>query len=91
MFLERGPTDLYQHRLIDRVLLHMDTRKVIVLNPTAAVIWQALAWRVTRKDLSDLLAEAHPESDAGELEEALSQTLALLHSESFLEICDSGE
>ena len=75
----------------DRVLLHMDTRKVIVLNPTAAVIWQALAWRVTRKDLSDLLAEAHPGSDAGELEEALSQTLALLHSESFLEICDSGE
>ena len=44
-----------------------------------------------RKDLSDLLIEAHPETDAGELEEALSQTFALLHSESFLEICDSGE
>ena len=75
----------------DRVLLHMDTRKVIVLNPTAAIIWQALAWRVTRKDLSDLLKEAHPETASDELEDALSQTLALLHGESFLEICDSDD
>ena len=75
----------------DRVLLHMDTRKVIVLNPTAAVIWQALAWQVTRRDLSDLLKEAHPETAAEEIEDALSQTLASLHSENFLEICDSDQ
>ena len=75
----------------DRVLLHMDTRKVIVLNATAAVMWQALAWRVTRAELLDLLKEAHPESSTSELEESLSQTLAILHKESFLEICESNK
>jgi hypothetical protein len=43
------------------VLLHRRTQKSIVLNPTGASLWNALATPTTAADLADRLLAAHAE------------------------------
>lgn len=62
----------------DRVLMHPDTLRVVLLNPVAAVLWDALAWPQSLADLTGLLAEAYPGEDPDHLRRQTRDTLARL-------------
>jgi hypothetical protein len=66
------------------LLLHRTQQTVIVLNPVAAVLWEALQWPLTRQDLADLLTEAHPELPPESALAKVSETLELLHDNEFV-------
>ena len=51
----------------DLLVMHTDTRDTMVLNPTAAVLWEALKWPQSIEDLAGLLAEAFPSEDVSSL------------------------
>ena len=42
----------------DLLLLHQRLRSVVVLNPTAAAVWEALKWPQSCSDLAELFVEA---------------------------------
>lgn len=62
----------------DLILMHRRTLRAVALNPTAAVLWEALAWQMSAADLLDLLTSAFPDQPRDALETALHETLALL-------------
>ncbi len=51
----------------DLLVMHRETRDVVVLNPLAAVLWEALQWPLSVQDLTDLLTEAFPSEEANNL------------------------
>lgn len=44
----------------DLVLMSPLTRQVLSLNETAAVLWEALKWRVSADELAQMMLEAFP-------------------------------
>ncbi|CAK0768418.1 conserved hypothetical protein [Gammaproteobacteria bacterium] len=64
----------------DLILMHYPTLKAVVLNPIAAVLWDALRWPQSATDLASLLHEAFPQEDATaqhtHAEEVLAQLAA---------------
>ncbi len=51
----------------DLLVMHRETRDVLVLNPLAAILWEALQWPLSVQDLTDLLTEAFPSEEANNL------------------------
>ena len=58
---------------------------VLQLNPTAAVLWQALSSWTTETDLSSLLERLYPEVDVDERAAALAEALEVFAKEELLE------
>ena len=71
----------------DLILMHLVSRRMIILNPTGTILWDALDTFPTRDELVGLLREALPDQPAAELEAGLTAVLdglteaGLLHAE----------
>ena len=71
----------------DLILMHLVTRRIIILNPTGTILWDALDTFPTSGELAGLLREAQPDRPAAELEAGLAAVLdglveaGLLHLE----------
>ena len=68
----------------DLLLMHRTMQTVVVLNPVAAVMWEALEWPLSKQELADLLTEAHPELPADSALARVCETLALLEENRFV-------
>jgi hypothetical protein len=64
----------------DILVMHRETRDVLVLNPVAAILWEALRWPQSLKDLVDLLSEAFPSEDPNELRVRVEEFMVALLS-----------
>lgn len=62
----------------ERVLMHQTTLKVVMLNPVAAVLWDAMQWPMSLSDLVDLQREAHPDASPENVLASTRETLLLL-------------
>lgn len=74
----REPEALREPLDEDVVVMHPDSLKVVILNPVAAVLWDALCWPVTIEELTELLHEALPEEDHAKLSDHTRETLGHL-------------
>ena len=68
----------------DLLLMHRTLQTVVVLNPVAAVLWEALQWPLSKHDLAGLLTEAHPELPLESALAKVSETLAVLEENEFI-------
>jgi hypothetical protein len=68
----------------DLLLMHRTMQTVVVLNPVAAVLWEALEWPLTKQDLANLLTEAHPELPPESALAKVTETLGLLEENEFI-------
>jgi hypothetical protein len=68
----------------DLILMKLDTRHVMILNPTARVLWDVLDEFPSRSELLGLLCEAYAERPRAELERDLDQVLDTLTAQRFL-------
>ena len=63
----------------DLLIMHQQTQDTLILNSTAAAIWEALQWPQSADDLTELLLEAFPqearEQVAQQVADALKQFL----------------
>jgi hypothetical protein len=69
----------------DLILMHLETRRVVILNPSARAIWDAIGDFPTRGELLAILREARPDGPPGEDERSLDELLATLAGQGFLE------
>ncbi len=70
----------------DLILMHLVTRRVVILNATGHVLWDVLDSFPTRGELLSLLCEALPEQSAAELEAGLGSVLDSLTEGGFLHV-----
>jgi hypothetical protein len=68
----------------DLLLLHRTLQTVVVLNPVAVVLWEALQWPLSKHDLAGLLTEAHPELSLESVLAKVSETVGLLEENGFI-------
>ncbi len=64
----------------DLLLMHQQTRKVVVLNPVAAVLWDVLQEPHTAQELLSLLCEAHRDENVATLSQSVDALLVELHN-----------
>jgi hypothetical protein len=70
----------------DLILMHLDTRQVLVLNAAAKVLWQAMDVFNDRSELLGLLTEAMPQLAPGEAAAALTEMVDKLSANGFLRV-----
>jgi hypothetical protein len=68
----------------DLILMHLVTRRIIILNSTDSVLWDALDTFATAGELGELLREAMPDQPASEVETGLQAMLDSLVADGFL-------
>ena len=68
----------------DLVIMHRQTQDTLMLNSTAAAIWEALQWPQSADDLADLLSEAFPDQPREHLASQVEQALNTLRSRGFI-------
>ena len=68
----------------DLMIMHQQTQDTLMLNPTAAAIWQALQWPQSAAELTDLLLEAFPAQPRAELAAQVHEALRTLRSRGFI-------
>ncbi|MFC1851959.1 PqqD family peptide modification chaperone [candidate division CSSED10-310 bacterium] len=68
----------------DLLVMHNDTRDTVVLNPAAAVLWEALKWSQSLEDLVGLLAEAFPSEEVNTLRAHVEKVMGELISRKFI-------
>jgi Coenzyme PQQ synthesis protein D (PqqD) len=73
--------DLFEDELI---LMNLDNRKVVVLNGSARVLWDALDAVRSEAELLSLLRAGMANADPGELQAGLSELLQTLTRYGFL-------
>lgn len=74
----------------DLILMHLVTRKVVIVNETCRVLWDAIEAFPTRSELLDLLREALPEHPETELAAGLDSMLDSLVTGGFLHAEQGG-
>ena len=68
----------------DLLVMNTQTLDTIVLNPTAAAIWEALKWPQSLEDITDLLAEVFADEKKEDLKAGVEKVLVALLSRKFL-------
>ncbi|MCB2228009.1 MAG: HPr-rel-A system PqqD family peptide chaperone [Desulfarculaceae bacterium] len=68
----------------DLLVMHRDSEDTLMLNPTAAAIWEALQWPQSVDDLVGLLLEAFPRQPREELAAQVEQSLQTLLARGFI-------
>jgi len=68
----------------DLLVMHTETLDTMVLNPTAAALWEALKWPQSVNDLTDLLIEAFPEKNEESLRAHVREVVETLLSRKLL-------
>lgn len=68
----------------DLVIMHRQTQDTIMLNSTAAAIWEALQWPQSADDLTGLLYEAFPEQPREQLATQVEQALKMFRTRGFI-------
>lgn len=74
----------------DLVLMHPTTLQVVMLNPVAAILWDALRWPMSLADLASLLREAYPGEDVAGLENHVRETLSQLIANGLIHAADAA-
>ena len=72
----------------DLLVLHEASQDTVILNPTAAALWQALRWPQTLSDLVDLLVEAFPDQPRETLASQVEEALRVLRSRGLIRYLD---
>jgi hypothetical protein len=72
----------------DLLVLHEASQDTVILNPTAAALWQALKWPQTLNDLVDLLVEAFPDEPRETLTDRVEEALRVLRSRGLIRCLD---
>ena len=67
------------------VVAQLDRDAALVLAPTAAVVWEALAMWRSSTELEGVLAQQYPQIDPAERRDALAHILTLLDEAELLE------
>jgi hypothetical protein len=62
----------------DLVVMNRETKAVVTLNPTARVMWDALAEQVSVDVVAGLFAEVFPDADGDAIRRDIEATLAAL-------------
>jgi hypothetical protein len=62
----------------DLLVMNTETLDTIVLNPTAAVLWEALNWPQSLEDLAGLLSEVFTEEEKENLKTRVAEVLQAL-------------
>ena len=72
------------------ILVHVDTRRVLILNGAAHGLWDALDLVSDREGLIELVAEALPDSPPAEIAAAVDGVLSDLVTNGFLLVEDGA-
>ena len=68
----------------DLILMHLQTRSVVILNSAARALWEMIEDFSGRGDMLELLCEALPEQPPSEVERGLDELLTTLKGQGFV-------